>query len=580
MDVSGEGFGCLNFIAPKLTPWTTSEWPKPSFIAPVAAQGLSIPFILPPQKPTPVPTPKPIPTTPLVVPTPSIPVLPTEPTILGTIIVKEFTFEGNTAFSSETLAQITEPFLNRPLSFAELLAAESAITKYYTDAGYINSGAVIPAGQTFNPKQAVITIQVIEGSLEAINVSLDGKLVPNYVQSRLEIATAKPFNQNRLLEALQLLQLNPLIQSISAEISAGVRPELSVLNVEVKEANTLQLEAFADNGRVRSIGSLERGLRFNEGNLLGLGDAFNFEYANTDGSNAFNSSYTLPINPYNGTLKLSAQYNLTNIIEEPFSVLDITGNSLYADLSYRQPIIQTPSQELALGVTASYSASQTTLLGEGFPLSPGANDEGQTRIAALRFFQDWTTRHADAVFSLRSQLSVGLGILDANVNDQPPDGRFFDWRGQVQYVQLLAPETLLVLRSAVQLSTEPLVPLEQIPLGGLTTVRGYRQDLLLTDNGIFASGEVRIPILRVQEVEGLLQIVPFVDFGVGWNDKDNPIPTTNPNTLASLGLGLLWQMGDRFTARLDWGLPLTEFRVQGNTLSQQSLYFSLNYNFF
>jgi WD40 repeat protein len=24
MDVSGEGFGCLNFIAPKLTPWTTS----------------------------------------------------------------------------------------------------------------------------------------------------------------------------------------------------------------------------------------------------------------------------------------------------------------------------------------------------------------------------------------------------------------------------------------------------------------------------------------------------------------------------------------------------------------------------
>jgi hypothetical protein len=27
MDVSGEGFGCLNFIAPKLTPWTTREVP-------------------------------------------------------------------------------------------------------------------------------------------------------------------------------------------------------------------------------------------------------------------------------------------------------------------------------------------------------------------------------------------------------------------------------------------------------------------------------------------------------------------------------------------------------------------------
>jgi hemolysin activation/secretion protein len=162
----------------------------------------------------------------------------------------------------------------------------------------------------------------------------------------------------------------------------------------------------------------------------------------------------------------------------------------------------------------------------------------------------------------------------------PPDGRFFEWRGQGQYVRLLGPETLFVFRSAVQLSTEPLVPLEQLTLGGLNTVRGYRQDLLLTDNGIFASTEVRLPVLRVEEVQGVLQIVPFLDFGVGWNDRDNPIPTPNPNTLASVGLGLLWQMGDRFTARLDWGLPLTEFRVQGNTVSQQSLYFSVSYNLF
>jgi hemolysin activation/secretion protein len=84
----------------------------------------------------------------------------------------------------------------------------------------------------------------------------------------------------------------------------------------------------------------------------------------------------------------------------------------------------------------------------------------------------------------------------------------------------------------------------------------------------------------VEEVQGVLQIVPFLDFGVGWNDRDNPIPTPTPNTLASVGLGLLWQMGDRLTARLDWGLPLTEFRVQGNTVSQQSLYFSVSYNLF
>jgi hemolysin activation/secretion protein len=78
----------------------------------------------------------------------------------------------------------------------------------------------------------------------------------------------------------------------------------------------------------------------------------------------------------------------------------------------------------------------------------------------------------------------------------------------------------------------------------------------------------------------VLQVAPFVDFGVGWNDADNPIPTPNPNTLVSVGLGLNWQMGDNFNARLDWGIPLTQFEVQGNTLSQQELYFTVNYSFF
>jgi hypothetical protein len=35
-------------------------------------------------------------------------------------------------------------------------------------------------------------------------------------------------------------------------------------------------------------------------------------------------------------------------------------------------------------------------------------------------------------------------------------------------------------------------------------------------------------------------------------------------------------MGDRFNARLDWGIPLTEFEVGGERLDQQELYFSVN----
>ncbi len=400
------------------------------------------------------------------------------------------------------------------------------------------------------------------------------------MRSRLATATTKPLNQNRLLEALQLLQLNPLIETISADLAAGTRPELSILSVRVEEADSFQMELFTNNGRVPSVGSWERGIRLKQDNLFGFGDGLNLEYSNTDGSNAVNGSYTIPLNSHNGTIKLTGRWTNTEVVEEPFDRLDITGESLYLDLSFRQPIIATPTQELALGITASRQESQTNIFGEGFPLSPGANDNGETRLWALRLFQEWTKRSSQDVLAVRSQFSFGVDVFDATINNEAPDSRFFEWQGQGQYVRSLARDTLLVLRSSLQLTTKPLVPLEQFTLGGLYSVRGYRQDLFLTDNGVFASSEVRLPILRVNSVEGLLQIAPFVDFGVAWNDQDNPIQISDKNTLVGAGLGVQWQMGDDFTARFDWGIPLIDLDSRDNTLQEQGLYFTVNYSIF
>lgn len=540
------------------------------------------PRVIPPRQTSPpLPTPQPLPEIPIQIPTPTPPISPELPNLPGNITVTQFIFEGNTAFSNEQLSVVTAPFTNRPITFAELLQAEAAVTKLYTNAGYLNSGAIIPANQTLTQKGAIVKIQIIEGGLEDIQVTVDGRLKPEYIRSRLALATTKPLNQNRLLEALQLLQLDPLVENISAELSAGSRSELSLLIVRVKEADTFNIELVADNGRNPSVGSFQRGIRINQNNVLGYGDGFFLEYINTDGSNSLDLSYTIPVNPRNGSIILAGGLNYSRVIEEPFDELDIIGNSPYLELTFRQPVIQTPKQELALGVTASHQESSNEILGFNFPLSPGANEEGQTSITALRFFQEWIQRSPQDVLALRSQFNIGLGFgFGATLNEEPPDSRFFDWRGQGQYVRQLAPDLLFVVRSDLQLSDRPLVPLEQFALGGLYSVRGYRQDLLLTDNGFFTSAEVRFPILRVASIQGVLQIVPFIDFGIGWNHSDNPIPNPDSNTLVGVGLGLQWQMSDRMRARFDWGIPLTNVDSSHNTLQEQGLYFSINLSLF
>ena len=529
----------------------------------------------------PIPTP-PLPTQPLpplpspdeLLPAPQTPTSPSEsPDIPQRVHVTRIVVEGSTVFSPQQLEEATKEYVNRDLSFAELLQARSAITKLYVDSGYVTSGAFIPP-QTL--EGGVVTIQVVEGTVEEINVTGLHHLNRGYVRSRLAIAAHSPLDTNRLLRGLQLLQLNPLIRSISADLQAGTRPGTSVLQVTVKEADSFNAQITLDNGRSPSVGTFRRGAQLTEADLLGLGDGLSVGYINTDGSDQVNGSYTLPLNPRNGTLQFSFGTTSSTVIEPPFDALNINADSHYYELTLRQPLFQSPTEEFAVGVTASQQVSRATFAPFNTPEQPfpslGADANGRTRISAVRFFQDWTKRSSQYVLAARSQFTVGLDLLDSTVSSDGPDSRFVSWRGQGQWVRLLAPDTLLLVRGDLQFSDSALVPLEQFSLGGQDTVRGYRQDLLLADNGALFSTEIRVPILRVPQVKGILQVVPFLDVGTGWN---NGSTDPNPNTLVGVGLGLLWRQSDYLTARLDWGFPLVSVDSRNRTWQESGVYFSI-----
>jgi len=493
-----------------------------------------------------------------------------------TIIVKRFEVVGSTVFTAAEFDRLTQDLTNRRITFAELLQAQRRVTDLYVKRGYITSGALI---QPQTLQDGVVKIQVVEGELEAINVTTTGRLNPDYVRSRLGIATQTPLNRDRLLMALRLLQLDPLIQNISAELSTGTRPGSNRLDVKVVAASTFSPIVFLDNNRSPSVGSFRRGAQISEGNVSGIGDRLFLSYANTDGSNAIEGSYTLPVSPFNTTLGFNfSTFDSTVIDPSAFRPIDIRSSSRLYDFTLRHPLRQTPSQELAIGLTFSRQESGTTILGRAIPLSPGADAQGQTKISTLRFFQEWVDRGQNSVFVARSQFSLGLGMFNATTHGVAPDSRFFAWRGQLQWVRLLAPDTVLVLRSGLQLADRALLPQEQISLGGQFTVRGYRQDFLLTDNGLLASAELRWPLVRQPDGLGIIQLVPFFDYGTGWNNSAGRLSTTT-TSLATIGLGLRWQQGDRLFARLDWGIPLTPLPADRNTLQENGLYLSISYRF-
>lgn len=558
----------LNFYTQAIAAQTSPISPK-----------LSIPSDLAP-KATPQAPPKPskLPTldrlfTPQNPQTSPLPQLPNNSTS-ELIRVKKFVVVGSSVFSDQELEIITKQYIDKPISIVELFQVRTKITELYLERGYITSGAYLPEQDL---QTGIVKIQIVEGGLDEIKVTGLNRLNAGYIQSRLAIATGKPLNRNRLLEALKLLQINPLIESISANLSPSLQAGLNDLEVKVTEANTLSLPITFDNSRTPSVGSERRQIQLIEENLTGLGDRLSLSYSNTDGSNAFDASYTIPFNPYNGTIVFALGTSASKVIESPFDVLNIASNSQNYELTIRQPVLQNTVQDLALGLTLSHRQSSASLLDGSIPFpSLGADANGQTKVTALRFFQEYVQRSAEEVFAGRSQLSLGINAFGATINNLAPDSQFLTWRGQAQYVRLLAPETLLLLKTDLQLSDRPLLSQEQISFGGQDNLRGYRQDALLSDNGLLLSAELRIPILRMPEISGLLQVVPFCDFGTVWNRQANTNP--DPSTLVSLGMGLRLQMSDRLIVRLDFGVPLSRVFAEKKTLQENGIYLSISAN--
>ncbi len=481
--------------------------------------------------------------------------------------IQEIKVVGSSVFSEADFSPIISEFIGKEASVENLLNLRSSLTKLYIDNGYITSAAFIPKDQDIG--QGVITVQIVEGKLEDIIIEGLERLNSDYILERLNLAV--PLNSNDLTESLKLLELDPVIQKVSSNLTKGTGPGLNILKVKVHEADTLTVQLKTDNNRTPSVGSQRRGLLLSEGNLFGNGEQLEASFFNSDGSNSGFMALTVPVST-KGTVRVESGLTFNEVIERPFNRLDLETESRYYQLTFRQSIIKTTLEELWLGSTVSRIESDNFFDGVRFPISKGANERGETRISAIRFFQEWLRRSNNEFFSLRSQFSFGLD-LDGS-SEKEPDSEFFHWNLQGQYLRQLAPDTLVILRGELQQAAHPLLPDEQFRAGGAESVRGYRRDIILSDNGLYASAEVRVPIIKLPDWEAVGQLASFVDYGRGWNDDDLPL---EPSSVTSVGFGWLWQQPN-FNAGLYWGISLTTIKEEKRTLQENGFYFQIRLN--
>ena len=536
-------------------------------VDPTGRSGEQRPRLLEEQPPSPLPQW-------ILPPPPSPPAGKAEHLPLAHVFVREIRLTGNTVISAQELATVTAPYVNRDLTSEDLEALRLALTHYYINKGYINSGAIIP-DQTVT--DGVVTLHIIEGELSQIEVTSNTRLRASYIQNRLALDAGPPVNLNTMQRRLQLLQQDPLIQRLNAELSPGLGPGDSILHVRVDERLPYSVWMGFNNYQSPTVGA-ERGLlSLEHRNLTGYGDSLSVTYAGSEGVNPqLDSLYTFPVTARDTTVSLEYRKNDFTAVEAPFDPLNIDSHSDIYGLTLRHPFYRTPSQEVAFSLIGEHLESKQFLLGTPFSFSPGVQN-GKSIITAVRLALEWIDRSPTQVIAARSRFSVGLDVWDATTNPSNlPDGRFFAWLGQFQWARRWGTRGIQTLaRMDLQLASDPLLPLEQIAVGGRFTVRGYRENTLVRDNAFIGSLEASIPVISNQWWADMVQLVPFTDFGTAWNTT---VPTPSPRTLASIGMGLRWQVTIPrpilLTPQFEiyWGLPLRHVPTPGGNLQDMGVH--------
>lgn len=492
------------------------------------------------------------------------------------VLLRDLEIRGNTVIAREELMNAARPWLGQPVTAADLEALRITLTRYYIDRGYINSGARLdPRG----PRDGVLVVDIVEGRLSAIRFAgLDG-LDERYLRDKLWPRRDQPLNLNELRERHQLLLDDALLWRMNARLVPDTEAGSATLDVAVERAVPWYLLLRLNNQRAPSIGELSPTLEVGLHNLTGRGDLLrlNLQLDDHFGRVARGGmAWSVPID-YTGTqLSLQVDEGESWLVEEPLAAAGIKSRLATRELGVSRLLTETLRQRAAVGLSVLDRSNRTWIGDTLFPFVAGVPDGGlETR--SLRIWLDYAHRSERDAWALRSTLTASRNNLqpvsaEATSSVTPRSYRF--WLIQGQYASRIgASGTQAIARATVQGASARMVALDGLAIGGAATVRGFRENQMIRDNGQILNLELDIPVLRSGASDMTLNMVPFSDYGRGRNRA------AAAHTIASAGLAMRWRHG-RFAAELAWARRLHAtmgLARTGSSLQDHGIHFQLSH---
>lgn len=404
--------------------------------------------------------------------------------------IHTITLEGANRLTARQRQALIDPFLNRCLGTIQLNELLKAITSHYLDRGYVTSRAYLPQQDLTTGELSII---VIEGNLEGIDES-------GMATSR-EIAMAFP---GLIGESLNLRELEQLVDQLSRLPSRNVQLEIepgetvggSRVQLKGQRDKPWRISATRNNDGDRSTGEQQMGLGFDWDSPLGLGDQLSIR-ANQDAvsdhwRHSSNQSlyYSLPWGWWTFSYSYSQSYYRTRS-EYGDGHLNFDGTSknhmFRAERLLHRDNVSKTSINTGLSHLRTRNYIDNLLI-----------DVSSTRLSEFQLGFNHGRRIGNAFFNLDLSWHRGIGAFDAQGNDHhhgsEPNARYNKYMLTASYLQpfqLGSEHFTFDSFLTAQKSEDVLYSPQRISLGGISSIRGFKDQTLYGDTGGYWRSQLR-----------------------------------------------------------------------------------------
>ena len=470
-------------------------------------------------------------------------------------IVKGFLFSGNTVIGTEQLESITELYIGQALELPLLESAAQAVTEYYRKKGYTLASAYVPQQDV---KFGVVELAVLEGRIGDVTVSGNKYYSSSFIKSHFAQAMEENVARNESLErGLLLLNEYPGLKT-SATLEPGKSSGATDVHVTAQDKRPLHFMLDMNNYGFNNISRYRFGAGVEVGNVLVDGGTLTLNgiMGNHPNQLLFGmANYSMPIGVHGTKLVIGGSNGKFDVGAE-LAALKIRGRITTGDLAVIHPFTKSRFQNLLGEFGFSLKDNKLTVLD---------NLIGDDAIRALKLGVNWDRLDLSGRWYASVYGFQGLGQFLGGMSDNSPqatrqgaDNRFTKATLATGRIQSLGHNVLLVVKGSGQITTGPVVVIEQMLLGGPDSVRGYQLGERFVDEGYTVSAETRIPFFpslmptALKETQGAI----FIDYGAG--RLRNPSPGEQRSTsMTGTGVGLQTQLPwYSSSVRLDLGFPI------------------------